>query len=103
MSHYKLREGDNIRKPVVKRTQVEVHIPVLLICFALAFLIWLYVVSISKINREHPPMETPAVTDTEAKGEAAAEPRDATAIWADPAVGEAGGHGGGECGELWKR
>lgn len=66
MSHYKLREGDSIRKPVVKRDRLEIHVPVLLICLLLAFLIWLYVVSISKIPEELPlPSETGAVTDTD--------------------------------------
>ncbi|MBE6652054.1 MAG: hypothetical protein E7610_01395 [Ruminococcaceae bacterium] len=54
MSHYKLREGESIRKPVVKRDRIEIRIPVLLICLALAFLIWLYVVSFSKLNSQLP-------------------------------------------------
>ena len=61
MNHYKLREGESIRKPVVKRSRIEIRVPVLLICLALAFLIWLYVVSLSKINPEAPlngPIET---------------------------------------------
>lgn len=65
MNHYKLREGESIRKPVVKRDRIEVHVPVLIICFALAFLIWLYVVSISKINTPPPPVETTPVTEQE--------------------------------------
>ena len=52
MNHYKLREGESIRKPVVKRDRIEIHVPVLLLCIALAALIWLYVVGLSKINRE---------------------------------------------------
>ena len=52
MNHYKLREGESIRKPVVKRDRIEIHVPVLLLCVALAALIWLYVVGLSKINRE---------------------------------------------------
>ncbi len=63
MNHYKLREGENIRKPVVKRDRIEIHVPVLLSCLALAFLIWLYVVSISKINTAPPPVETAPTTN----------------------------------------
>ncbi|MBQ9151937.1 MAG: hypothetical protein IJX72_06775 [Clostridia bacterium] len=65
MNHYKLREGENIRKPVVKRDRIEIHVPVLLICLALAFLVWLYVVSISKIKTEPPPVDTAPVTEQE--------------------------------------
>lgn len=70
MSHYKLREGDSIRKPVVKRDRLEIHVPVLLLCLLLAFLIWLYVVSISKIHEDLPlPSETEAVTDMGAEAD----------------------------------
>ena len=69
MSRYKLREGESIRKPVVKRDRLEIHVPVLLVCLFLAFLIWLYVVSISKIREDLPlPAETGAVTDTVSEG-----------------------------------
>jgi hypothetical protein len=57
MKNYKLREGENIRKPVVKRAVIEIRVPILLICLALAFVIWLYIVSLSKINPAD-PMET---------------------------------------------
>ena len=76
MSHYKLREGDSIRKPVVKRDRLEIHVPVLLLCLLLAFLIWLYVVSISKIREDLPlPSDTETVTDTD---ESSGEPDGAT-------------------------
>lgn len=57
MKNYKLREGENIRKPVVKRAVIEIRVPVLLLCLALAFIVWLYIVSLSKINPAD-PMET---------------------------------------------
>lgn len=66
MSNYKLREGDSIRKPVVKRDRVEIRVPVLLLCFVLAALIWLYVVSLSKIKSDLPTEETAPITDTRA-------------------------------------
>jgi hypothetical protein len=66
MNHYKLREGESIRKPVVKRTRIEIRVPVLLICLALAFLIWLYMVSFSKIDPTAPldgPVDTEQGSD----------------------------------------
>ncbi len=62
MNHYKLREGESIRKPVVKRDRIEIRIPVLLICLAMACLIWLYVVSFSKMDPEA-PLEGPKETE----------------------------------------
>ena len=50
MKNYKLREGENIRKPVVKRDRIEIRMPVLLICLVLSFVVWLYIVSLSKLN-----------------------------------------------------
>lgn len=64
MKHYKLREGEHIRKPVVKRDRIEIHVPVLLICLALAFLVWLYVVSISKLKDTLPGSDTEPATET---------------------------------------
>lgn len=85
MNHYKLREGENIRKPVVKRDRIQIHVPVLLLCLALAFLVWLYVVSISKINHELPPLETAPATEQETAGEDASPEGTATAfICPDP-------------------
>jgi hypothetical protein len=52
MSQYKLKEGKNVRQPVVQRTEINVYVPVLLICFAMAFLSWLYVVGLSRITSE---------------------------------------------------
>lgn len=49
---YKLKPGESVRKPVLKRTQIVVYVPVLLICFALACLIWLYVVGLSRISSD---------------------------------------------------
>ena len=40
MSQYKLKEGEDVRHPVIKRSEINIHVPVLLICFALAALIW---------------------------------------------------------------
>ena len=57
MKNYKLREGENSRKPSVRRDLIEIRVPVLLLCLAAAFLIWLYVVSISKIDPSD-PLET---------------------------------------------
>ena len=64
MNQYKLREGESIRKPTVKRDRIEIRVPVLLICLALAFLIWLYIVSFSKIDPTA-PLENPRETDRE--------------------------------------
>lgn len=57
MKNYKLRDSENSRKPSVKRTLIEIRVPVLLLCLALAFLVWLYIVSISKIDPTA-PLET---------------------------------------------
>jgi hypothetical protein len=54
MKHYKLREGESIRKPQVKRDRVEIRVPVLLLCLAMAFLVWLYIVSFSEIDPTDP-------------------------------------------------
>ena len=54
MKHYKLREGESIRKPQVKRDRVEIRVPVLLLCLAMAFLVWLYIVSFSDIDPTDP-------------------------------------------------
>ena len=75
MNHYKLREGESIRKPVVKRDRIEIHVPVLLLCVALAALIWLYVVGLSKINRENlSEADSAPVTEKETGLAADAEP-----------------------------
>lgn len=68
MKHYKLREGESVRKPAVKRDRIEIRVPVLLLCLALAFLVWLYIVSISKIDptdplETHPQTEKAAASD----------------------------------------
>ncbi|MBQ4112132.1 MAG: hypothetical protein IJD38_04970 [Clostridia bacterium] len=52
MSQYKLKEGEDVRHPVIKRSEINIHVPVLLICFALAALIWLYVVGLSRITSD---------------------------------------------------
>ena len=70
MKHYKLREGESIRKPAVKRDRIEIRVPVLLLCLALAFLVWLYIVSISKIDPTD-PLETLPTTQ---EGSADADP-----------------------------
>ena len=72
MKNYKLREGENARKPSVKRDIIEIRVPVLILCLALAFLVWLYIVSISKIDPTD-PLET--LPDTgEETASASAEP-----------------------------
>ncbi len=73
MKHYKLREGENIRKPLVKRDVIEIRIPVLLLCLAFAFGLWLYVVSLSKIDPAN-PLDTTPPTEHETSASAAAEP-----------------------------
>ena len=84
MKHYKLREGENVRKPVVKRDRIEIHVPVLLICLAMAFLVWLYVISVSKIKETLPGVDTEAVT-SETQQEATAfdapDSRDPVAVY----------------------
>lgn len=65
MKHYKLREGESIRKPQVKRDRIEIRVPVLLLCLAMAFLVWLYIVSFSKIDLTA-PLEDPTETTEEA-------------------------------------
>ena len=76
MKNYKLREGENSRKPSVKRDIIEIRVPVLLLCLALAFLVWLYIVSISKIDPTD-PLET--LPDTgEETASAWVQPNDTT-------------------------
>ena len=79
MKNYKLREGENSRKPSVKRDLIEIRVPVLLLCLALAFLVWLYIVSISKIDPTD-PLETLPETGEETAF-ALAEPRDADPLY----------------------
>ena len=64
MKHYKLREGESIRKPQVKRDRVEIRVPVLLLCLAMAFLVWLYIVSLSEIDPTA-PLDTEPSTEPE--------------------------------------
>lgn len=63
MKNYKLREGENSRKPSVKRDIIEIRVPVLLLCLAMAFLVWLYIVSISKIDPADPLETQPDTTE----------------------------------------
>jgi hypothetical protein len=69
MKHYKLREGESIRKPQVKRDRVEIRVPVLLLCLAMAFLVWPYIVSFSEIDPTDPLDD---LTETTASAEASA-------------------------------
>ena len=69
MKHYKLREGESIRKPVVKRDRIEIRVPVLLLCLALAFLVWLYIVSISKIDPTDPLETHPQTEEAQASSD----------------------------------
>lgn len=64
MKNYKLREGESIRKPLVKRDRIEIRVPVLLLCLAMAFLVWLYIVSFSKIDPTA-PLEDPTESSEE--------------------------------------
>ena len=80
MNHYKLREGENIRKPVVKRDRIEIHVPVLLLCLALAFVIWLYVISSKNNQTPPPPMDTAPVTEQESSGAGTTELGDPTTV-----------------------
>ncbi len=82
MNHYKLREGENIRKPVVKRDRIEIHVPVLILCLAMAFLIWLYVISSKHNQTPPPPVDTAPVTEQESTGMADSEPGDVTTAMA---------------------
>ena len=71
MSQYKLKEGKDVRQPVVQRTEINVYVPVLLICFAMAFLIWLYVVGLSRITSD---VLNPETVTTVAEESTAGEP-----------------------------
>lgn len=75
MKHYKLREGENIRKPLVKRDVIEIRIPVLLLCLVSAFVLWLYTVSISKIDPAN-PLDTTPPTEQETSASTGAESTD---------------------------
>lgn len=68
MKNYKLREGESIRKPTVKRDRIEIRVPMLLLCLALAFLVWLYIVSISEIDPTDPLETLPSTGDEAADG-----------------------------------
>jgi hypothetical protein len=85
MKNYKLREGENIRKPVVKRDRIEIRMPVLLICLALSFVVWLYIVSLSKLNPMEDAQDTTPPSSAETSEEAAfpTEPADGPALAAD--------------------
>lgn len=71
MKHYKLREGESIRKPQVKRDRIEIRVPVLLLCLAMAFLVWLYIVSFSKIDLTAPLEDPTETTETSQEADAA--------------------------------
>ena len=73
---YKLRVGEKGGKPAVRRNLIEIRVPLLLICLVLAFGIWLYVVSFSKLLplRIHSPDPKPDEETAEpAESSAAAE------------------------------
>lgn len=78
MRNYKLREGKEIRKPVVREDELTVYVPVLLICLALAALIWLYVTGLSKLVDDPLPSDPPAVSDTEGDCGSEEEPAEST-------------------------
>ena len=68
MREYKLHKmGKYTRKCEVRRQHLEVRVLALIICFLLACVIWLYVVGLSRIPVETPPMpgeeETSAVQE----------------------------------------
>lgn len=82
MSQYKLKEGKNVRQPVVQRTEINVYVPVLLICFALAFLSWLYVVGLSRITSD---VLNPETVTTAAEEPTQGEPSETETSEATPA------------------
>ena len=74
MSHFKLKADDNVRKPEVKRSEINVYMPVLFICFALAALIWLYVVGLSRITSDALTSECVTTAAEEPTQEESTEP-----------------------------
>ena len=74
MSHFKLKADDDVRKPEVKRSEINVYMPVLFICFALAALIWLYVVGLSRITSDALASESVTTMAEEPTREETAEP-----------------------------
>ena len=74
MSHFKLKADDNVRKPEVKRSEINIYMPVLFICFALAALIWLYVVGLSRITSDALTSESVTTAAEEPTQEESTEP-----------------------------
>ncbi len=59
MAKYTLkRTGKHGGKVEVRSQHIEIHIPALIICAVLAFVIWIYIVGISQIPADLPPPET---------------------------------------------
>ena len=77
MSHFKLKADDDVRKPEVKRSEINVYMPVLFICFVLAALIWLYVVGLSRITSDALASESETTAAEEPTQEETAEPETA--------------------------
>lgn len=64
MLNYKLhKKGKSARRVAVRVEEVEIHVLALIICAALAFFIWLYIVGISQIPKDPPAADTTPVTD----------------------------------------
>lgn len=65
MSYKLKRRGKSARKVEVRPEHVEIHVAALIVCFLLAFLVWLYFVGISHIPTEP---TGPTVTESETGG-----------------------------------
>lgn len=73
MSYKLKRRGKYSKKVEVSPEHVEIHVAALIVCFLLAFLIWLYFVGISHIPTEP---AGPAVTESETAPETGDGPED---------------------------
>ncbi len=59
MAVYKLKKtGRNLQKVEVRAEKFEIHVPALIICLLLAFVIWLYVVNFRSSATEKLPGES---------------------------------------------
>ncbi len=74
MPSYKLqKKGKSARRVEVRAERIDIHVPALIICAVIAFLIWLYVVGFSHIPTANPNGDSSG--DTTPPVEAVVDPR----------------------------
>ncbi len=67
MAKYSLKRTGKRGKVEVRSQHIEIHVPALIICLVLAFLIWLYIVGISQIPKDFANAETGSSETTAAE------------------------------------